>query len=240
MSLIKLPFLAITTLGIYTNFTPPQPKPDASLLAPNMTMFERAFSAVARLYMGSFKLLLCSGVVLEAAVIFAAKYPAVPISGAILKLLVHGPPSLAAKIGLSPAFLVGFSMVTLGSYTRYRCYRALGQFFTFEVTMSGNHRLITDGPYAYVRHPSYTSAVITGIGIGISLASAGSWFRECRVVDTMWGKATMVVYLAATLLGVGVAVLRPAAEDVLLKERFGPQWDAWAQKVQYRLIPYIY
>lgn len=33
---------------------------------------------------------------------------------------------------------------------------ALGNLFTFEVMIRKNHKLITDGPYAYLMHPSYT------------------------------------------------------------------------------------
>ena len=39
---------------------------------------------------------------------------------------------------------------------------------------------------------------------------------------------------------VAAFVVRTKAEDRMLEEHFGGEWRAWAEKVPYRLIPYIY
>lgn len=50
----------------------------------------------------------------------------------------------------------------------------------------------------------------------------------------------MGCYLVFVMGGITVALVRPHVEDALLRERFGAEWDEWAKRVPYRLIPYIY
>ncbi|KAF9807141.1 hypothetical protein IEO21_08373 [Rhodonia placenta] len=242
MSLSKIPALAITAVGTYTLFTPPwQPKAKESDSPKGLGTFERVFTHVVRLYCAISKTFFCIGSIIEAAVILASKYPTHSISQAVLGLLVPGSASIASKIGYSTPFVIGCSLVALGSYIRYCCYRALGRFFTYEVSVSEDQQLITDGPYTYVRHPSYSGGFAVLVGAGLCYGSTGSWLRECEVVDSIWGKATVVSYTAVMAVWIMAAMIyRPREEDRLLKAKFGGQWNAWAQKVPYRLIPHLY
>jgi protein-S-isoprenylcysteine O-methyltransferase len=47
----------------------------------------------------------------------------------------------------------------------------LGPFFTTAVEVQSNHRIIDSGPYRWLRHPSYTGALLTVIGVTLALAS---------------------------------------------------------------------
>ena len=69
------------------------------------------------------------------------------------------------SIRSTPLFFLGAFLAALGGYIRYCCFRALGRLFTFEMSIRDEHELITDGPYGVVRHPSYTGAILTVIGI---------------------------------------------------------------------------
>ena len=51
-----------------------------------------------------------------------------------------------------------------------RCYRTLGWFFTFELSILLHHKLIMSGPYAIVQHPS-CMAVILVLGRAIFVHS---------------------------------------------------------------------
>lgn len=62
--------------------------------------------------------------------------------------------------------VVGTFLATIGGYIRWACYNALGHLFTFEMSIRGDHRLITGGPYAWVRHPGYTGVLSTFMGLG--------------------------------------------------------------------------
>jgi len=71
----------------------------------------------------------------------------------------------AERICISWPFLVGTLMASFGGIIRYKCYRALGRMFTFEMSILRNHKLITSGPYAIVRHPSYVGCILAVSGI---------------------------------------------------------------------------
>ena len=99
----------------------------------------------------------------EVAAIFAARNPTLPISQIIIGHLVFY--GSADSIRPTSLFFLGAFIITLGGYIRYSCFRALGRLFTFEMSIRDEHELITDGPYSVVRHPSYTGALLTLIGI---------------------------------------------------------------------------
>ena len=50
----------------------------------------------------------------------------------------------------------------------------LGHMFTFEVGIRKDHRLVQTGPYAILRHPSYTGLLVGIIGIALFLRSAAN------------------------------------------------------------------
>lgn len=99
----------------------------------------------------------------EVAAIFAARNPTLPISQIIIGHLVFY--GSADSIRPTSLFFLGAFIITLGGYIRYSCFRALGRLFTFEMSIRDEHELITDGPYSVVRHPSYTGALLTLIGV---------------------------------------------------------------------------
>jgi len=85
----------------------------------------------------------------------------------------------AALPGPAPVwFFVGMAVLVSGSLLRRHCFRVLGQFFTGDVQIQSDHRVIEAGAYRWVRHPSYSAAFVIYAGIalalgnGLSLASA--------------------------------------------------------------------
>lgn len=131
-------------------------------------------------------------------------------------------------------------MATLGGYIRHCCFRALGRLFTFEISIRDEHELITDGPYSIVRHPSYTGALLTVIGIIFWHSSPGSWITECGILETKLGQTAAFLFLAyVSALTIGL-MLRMSKEDEALQKLFGNEWDDWARTVPYSLVPGIY
>ncbi|KZT18735.1 ICMT-domain-containing protein [Neolentinus lepideus HHB14362 ss-1] len=137
---------------------------------------------------------------------------------------------------LEPMFLLGVSLMVFGCFVRRWCFRTLGRFFTFEVSMSPCHRLVTDGPYAYVRHPSYTGIFLVLAGATIVMCSHNSWFRQCGVLER-GGAPVLAAWMALCLWSTNCLRLRLKVEDEELKIRFGKFWEDYAARVPYTLIP---
>ena len=123
---------------------------------------------------------------------------------------------------------------------RLQCYRTLGRFFTFEVSIRKGHQLVTSGPYGIVRHPAYTGILFLYIGIILHFTSPGIWLRESAVLDTLPGR--MIAFGVAIMLSGVVASLRRRIplEDEVLKNLFKTEWENWARRVPYCLIPWVY
>ncbi|MBL7114632.1 MAG: isoprenylcysteine carboxylmethyltransferase family protein [Kiritimatiellae bacterium] len=84
----------------------------------------------------------------------------------------------------------------------------------------GTHELITDGPYAIIRHPIYTSSSMEAIGIPMIF---GSWIALCVGV---------FVFLP-------LEILRSRKEDRVLTGEFGDAYRRYRQKVP-ALVPGLY
>jgi protein-S-isoprenylcysteine O-methyltransferase Ste14 len=123
-----------------------------------------------------------------------------------------GPSWLPVAIGLSVAWL--------GMAVRAWSVQALGQYFTVDVNVAAKQRLIDDGPYARVRHPSYTGMLMAILGLGIALDS--------------WGAAT-----AALFLPLAAVVNRIRYEEAMLRRELGEPYEAYANRTA-RLVPGIW
>ena len=141
-------------------------------------------------------------------------------------------------IKLTPTTTFAMVLVLLGTAIRYWCYREMGKYFTFHVTLLKNHKLITTGPYSVVRHPSYTGALFVAVGKVIWYTARGSWLRESMIyqMKLSWLFITPVMF---SLIFIGLVAIprRMPVEDAILKKEFGKDWDEWAKAVPYRLIP---
>jgi protein-S-isoprenylcysteine O-methyltransferase Ste14 len=85
-----------------------------------------------------------------------------------------------------------------------------------KVQAERGHRVVSSGPYAFVRHPMYTGAVLFMVGIALLL---GSW----------WGTALSPIF--AVLFGIRTRI----EEDTLMTAL--PGYADYAARVRYRLVP---
>jgi protein-S-isoprenylcysteine O-methyltransferase Ste14 len=113
----------------------------------------------------------------------------------------------------------GLVLVGLGFALIFWSGFALGRFYSADVTIQKDHRLVTIGPYRRIRHPRYLGALFVAIGLAILFRS---WI----------GLAVSVPFL-------GVILFRIKDEEVVLHQEFGQEWEAYCKR-SWRLIPYIY
>jgi protein-S-isoprenylcysteine O-methyltransferase Ste14 len=138
--------------------------------------------------------------------------------------------------------MIGIILIIAGTGLRMTCYRLLAKHFTFELTLQKDHQLVTDGPYAFVRHPAYTGGFAVNIGCLLFNLGRGAWWTEYAVTSS-FGSIWMVVAVMQTFSSALViygAILRCKLEDEMMKEYFKTQWESWAKKTPYRLFPFLF
>ena len=141
---------------------------------------------------------------------------------------------------LTPLSVAGCVLGIAGGLLRTQCYHELGRLFTFELSIRDNHTLVTTGPYSIVRHPAYLGALLLFTGNVALLVSKGSWFMESGLWDTVWGRGVACSALGS-LLAIALGLFsRVDREDRLMRKEFGEEWEKWAKKTPYRLIPFLY
>ena len=119
-------------------------------------------------------------------------------------------------------------------------FRHLGRFFRFEASIQKDHELIVSGPYAVVRHPSYTGMVMTVIGWFPWQLGEGSWVMVSGFWNMTLGRTLVMLFIGVILTLFYVVLERTSREDVALRKRFGTKWDDWAKRVPYSILPGIY
>lgn len=123
---------------------------------------------------------------------------------------------------MNPAIaLVAVLLAFGGAFLVMHSVRTLGREWSLTARITEGHRLVTSGPYAYVRNPIYTA--MWGYQIATCLAFS-SWWLGYRMVPL-----TAAIYYLGTLL-------RVSREERLLRTEFGEAFDAYTQRVP-ALIP---
>ncbi|KAF9480652.1 hypothetical protein BDN70DRAFT_877367 [Pholiota conissans] len=144
-------------------------------------------------------------------------------------------PIFLSPVGALGAFLVAFSAIL-----RSFCFRAMGSNFTYNVTIVENHKLTTTGPYAFVRHPSYSGSVCHYVGCFLYFFARGSWLRESGAFRLKLVWLVLIPLVLRTLAAFRMFWRRLPVEDALMKKQFGEQWEEWVNRVPYRLVPWVY
>jgi protein-S-isoprenylcysteine O-methyltransferase len=117
-------------------------------------------------------------------------------------------------------FTVGVCMMLLGIALRWYSAAMLGKYFTFDVAIQSGQPLIEAGPYRYIRHPSYSGALLTLLGFGLAL---GNWLG---------------LTVALVCLGSAYAY-RISVEEAALASALGNAYDDYVKRTR-RLVPFLF
>jgi protein-S-isoprenylcysteine O-methyltransferase len=117
-------------------------------------------------------------------------------------------------------FTLGITLLWIGILFRYWAIHTLGKFFRTKLDIQEHHELIMNGPYKYLRHPSYTGAMLTFIGLGFGI---GNWLSIAVLITS----------------GLTAYVFRIRVEERMLLKQFNKAYRDYKKKT-WRLIPFIW
>jgi protein-S-isoprenylcysteine O-methyltransferase len=115
---------------------------------------------------------------------------------------------------------LGVVLFAAGLSIRWYSIVHLGRFFTVNVAIADNHRLIDTGPYRFVRHPAYTGALMAFLGLGLCL---DNW-------------ASLLVLMVPVFLAF---LRRMRVEESVLLQGLGDPYRDYMTRTK-RLIPAVY
>jgi protein-S-isoprenylcysteine O-methyltransferase len=116
--------------------------------------------------------------------------------------------------------VVGFAVFAFGIGFRIWAVRTLGRFFRYTIVVDADHRVVEDGPYRLVRHPSYTGLLMAAFGTGIAL---GNWL-------------SVAACLLPALIGFSIRLLH---EERVLAAQLGEPYRSYMGRTK-RLIPGVW
>jgi protein-S-isoprenylcysteine O-methyltransferase len=117
-------------------------------------------------------------------------------------------------------FPAGFGLYAVGLALRWWAIIYLGRFFTVNVTVATDHRVVDSGPYRYIRHPSYTGGLVAFLGLSLCLSNAFS------ILIIM-----IPIFLAFRK--------RMDIEESVLTKALEPSYRDYVRRTK-RLIPFVY
>ena len=129
-------------------------------------------------------------------------------------------PRAALPWNRTTLFFAGVCLLFLGIAFRWYSAAVLGKYFTFDVAVQSDQTLIEVGPYRYIRHPSYSGALLSLLGFGLAL---GNWAG-----------------LAAALSCMGFAyTYRIRIEEAALASALGDTYKQYRKRT-WRLVPFVF
>ena len=123
-------------------------------------------------------------------------------------------------LGSGWSLTIGLGFLVAGIMLRIWAINTLGRYFTTTVQIVNEHRIVQNGPYAMIRHPSYTGAYLAYVAVGILF------------------EAWVGLFIAMVCMGIAY-YQRIKAEEQTLMSQFGLHYLRYANRTK-RLIPFVF
>ena len=117
-------------------------------------------------------------------------------------------------------YISGIGVFVIGLALRLYAILYLGRFFTINVAIATDHRLIDTGPYRFARHPSYTGALMLFFGLSLGI---GNWLSLVVIMFPIFAAFWWRIRI----------------EEAALAEALGEPYRSYMRRTK-RLIPMIY
>ncbi|MEW5925009.1 MAG: isoprenylcysteine carboxylmethyltransferase family protein [Candidatus Zixiibacteriota bacterium] len=122
--------------------------------------------------------------------------------------------------GQTYLFFIGLLFIIAGLVIRWTAILTLRHYFTVDVTIMADHRIVDRGLYGCIRHPAYSGSLLSFLGLGLAFVSY----------------ASMLVIFVPILIAF---LYRIKVEERALVDAFGGAYAAYSAKTK-RLIPGIF
>lgn len=122
--------------------------------------------------------------------------------------------------GISIIPWVGLCFIVIGLIIRWTAILTLRKYFTTNVVIQSDHKIIKTGVYRFIHHPSYTGSIISFCGLGLAFSNWISFI-------------VLVVPITIALLK------RIEIEEQALQSAFGKEYEDYRKNSWY-LFPWIY
>ena len=117
-------------------------------------------------------------------------------------------------------FYIGIVLMVAGIVFRQWAIWVLGRFFSTRVRIVSDHRIVMEGPYRFLRHPSYTGMLMILLGLGLA--------------SRTWLGTVIILALFSLVISYRIKV-----EESALKAEFGTDYVEYAKKTK-RLFPFLF
>ena len=115
---------------------------------------------------------------------------------------------------------LGLLLIIAGLIIRWSAVLTLKKYFTVDVAIMDDHKLIRSGLFKYIRHPAYLGVLIAVLGLGVTMVN---WL------------SIIIILVPHTI----IILLRIKEEEMALESRFGQDYENYRMNTKY-LIPSIY
>jgi len=127
------------------------------------------------------------------------------------------------RIGYIPVkfiSLIGLVLIVLGLIVRWTAILTLKKYFTVDVSILKEHKIIDKGIYKFIRHPAYAGSLLSFLGLGLSFSN---WL------------STLVIFIPILI----AFIYRIRVEEKALVQAFGEEYTNYSKATK-RLVPMIY
>jgi protein-S-isoprenylcysteine O-methyltransferase Ste14 len=116
--------------------------------------------------------------------------------------------------------LIGIGLIILGMSIRVISIRTLGRFFTAHLRVNEGRRLIQEGIYKKIRHPSYFGMIFSFVGLALAFSS-------------------LIGVGYVFLIGIPALLFRINLEEQFLIDEFPGEYLEYCRR-SYKIFPFVY
>jgi len=113
---------------------------------------------------------------------------------------------------------IGAAVYLVFSWVQVWAFKTLGENYSQDILIKKNHKLVTNGPFKFIRHPQYL----------------------CQLLVDLGGAAATLSYVVGGLaiIEIPIYIMRASIEDKLLAKHFTEEFSAHKKKSGF-MLPFI-